>query len=91
MLISYIKNLCNSFIFLLDHVAMLTLYIKYYCSRFQVMLFATIAYVVCLVGIILIYIWYALQPSCLNIFFITCTLVLFQLMMIVSLALCTQK
>lgn len=50
------------------------------------MLFATIAYVVCLVGIIMMYIWYAPKPSCLlNIFFITWTLVLLQLMTSVSL------
>lgn len=50
------------------------------------MLFATISYVICLVGIILMYIWYAPRPSCLlNIFFITWTLVLLQLMTSVSL------
>ncbi|XP_074368504.1 uncharacterized protein LOC141708659 isoform X2 [Apium graveolens] len=50
------------------------------------MLLATSAYVVCIVGIILMYIWYAPQPSCLlNIFFITWTLVLLQLMTSVSL------
>jgi len=50
------------------------------------MLFATTAYVVCLVGIILMYIWYAPKPSCLlNIFFISWTLVLLQLMTSVSL------
>ncbi|XP_020233222.1 probable serine incorporator isoform X2 [Cajanus cajan] len=52
----------------------------------QVMLFATVSYFICLVGIILMYIWYAPQPSCLeNIFFITWTLVLLQLMTSVSL------
>ncbi|KAI4350876.1 hypothetical protein L6164_005283 [Bauhinia variegata] len=59
-----------------------------YAERCQihVMLFATIAYVICLVGIILMYIWYAPQPSCLlNIFFITWSLVLLQLMTSVSL------
>ncbi|KAG2718538.1 hypothetical protein I3760_03G224900 [Carya illinoinensis] len=51
-----------------------------------VMLLATTAYVVCLVGIILMYIWYTPEPSCLlNIFFITWTLVLLQLMTSVSL------
>ncbi|KAG4992043.1 hypothetical protein AAZX31_09G171000 [Glycine max] len=54
--------------------------------QIQVMLFATISYFICLVGIILMYIWYAPQPSCLlNIFFITWTLVLLQLMTSVSL------
>lgn len=44
------------------------------------------AYVVCIVGIILMYIWYTPDPSCLlNIFFITWTLVLLQLMTSVSL------
>ncbi|XP_054786562.1 uncharacterized protein LOC129292899 isoform X1 [Prosopis cineraria] len=59
-----------------------------YADRCQihVILFATTAYVICLVGIILMYIWYAPQPSCLlNIFFITWTLVLLQLMTNVSL------
>ncbi|CAL5215158.1 unnamed protein product [Lathyrus oleraceus] len=59
-----------------------------YAARCQihVMLFATTAYVVCLVGIILMYIWYAPEPSCLlNIFFITWTLVLVQLMTSASL------
>ncbi|PON73338.1 Serine incorporator/TMS membrane protein [Parasponia andersonii] len=54
--------------------------------QIHVMLFATAAYVVCLVGIIMMYIWYAPEPSCLlNIFFITWTLVLLQLMTSVSL------
>ncbi|CAN6699511.1 unnamed protein product [Malus baccata var. baccata] len=54
--------------------------------RIHVMLLATAAYVVCLVGIILMYIWYAPEPTCLlNIFFITWTLVLLQLMTSVSL------
>ncbi|RDY08324.1 putative serine incorporator, partial [Mucuna pruriens] len=52
----------------------------------MVMLFATISYFICLVGIILMYIWYAPLPSCLlNIFFITWTLVLLQIMTSVSL------
>ncbi|KAJ4847585.1 hypothetical protein Tsubulata_033379 [Turnera subulata] len=52
----------------------------------HVMLIATVAYVVCLVGIILMYIWYAPESSCLlNIFFISWTLVLLQLMTSVSL------
>lgn len=51
-----------------------------------VMLIATTAYVICIVGIIMMYIWYAPYPSCLlNIFFITWTLVLLQLMTSVSL------
>ncbi|KAJ9538658.1 hypothetical protein OSB04_031391 [Centaurea solstitialis] len=50
------------------------------------MLLATTAYVVCILGIILMYIWYTPQPTCLlNIFFITWTLVLLQLMTSVSL------
>ncbi|XP_059638097.1 uncharacterized protein LOC132280012 [Cornus florida] len=50
-----------------------------------VMLLATGAYVVCILGIILMYIWYAPEPSCLlNIFFISWTLVLLQLMTSVS-------
>lgn len=50
------------------------------------MLLATAVYVVCIVGIIMMYIWYAPEPSCLlNIFFITWTLVLLQLMTSVSL------
>ncbi|KAJ7973885.1 Serinc-domain containing serine and sphingolipid biosynthesis protein [Quillaja saponaria] len=59
-----------------------------YADRCQihVMLLATASYVVCLVGIILMYIWYAPEPTCLlNIFFITWTLVLLQLMTSVSL------
>ena len=60
--------------------------VQFVCSQIQVMLFATISYFICLVGIILMYIWYAPQPSCLlNIFFITWTLVLLQLMTSVSL------
>lgn len=57
-----------------------------HCSQIHVILIATTAYVVCLVGIILMYIWYAPEPSCLlNIFFITWTLVLLQFMTSVSL------
>ncbi|KAJ7969635.1 Serinc-domain containing serine and sphingolipid biosynthesis protein [Quillaja saponaria] len=59
-----------------------------YVDRCQihVMLLATASYVVCLVGIILMYIWYAPEPSCLlNIFYITWTLVLLQFMTSVSL------
>ncbi|KAE8675911.1 Serinc-domain containing serine and sphingolipid biosynthesis protein isoform 2 [Hibiscus syriacus] len=52
----------------------------------HVMLIATAAYIICIIGIIMMYIWYAPQPSCLlNIFFITWTLVLLQLMTSVSL------
>ncbi|KAJ9183407.1 hypothetical protein P3X46_007265 [Hevea brasiliensis] len=52
----------------------------------HVILIATIAYVICIVGIILMYVWYAPEPSCLlNIFFITWTLVLLQLMTSISL------
>ncbi|KAF9662497.1 hypothetical protein SADUNF_Sadunf18G0059300 [Salix dunnii] len=50
------------------------------------MLIATTSYVVCIIGVILMYIWYTPEPSCLlNIFFITWTLVLLQLMTSVSL------
>ncbi|KAI4376628.1 hypothetical protein MLD38_014370 [Melastoma candidum] len=52
----------------------------------HVMLIATTAYVVCILGVILMYIWYAPEPSCvLNIFFITWTVVLLQLMTSISL------
>lgn len=54
--------------------------------QIHIMLLATTAYVVCIIGIILMYIWYTPEPSCLlNIFFITWTLVLLQLMTSVSL------
>ncbi|XP_071742304.1 uncharacterized protein [Rutidosis leptorrhynchoides] len=49
-------------------------------------LLATTAYIVCIFGITLMYIWYTPQLTCvLNIFFITWTLVLILLMTIVSL------
>lgn len=49
-------------------------------------LLATTAYVVCIMGIILMYIWYAPAPSCfLNIFLITFTLAILQFMTSVSL------
>ncbi|KDO54164.1 hypothetical protein CISIN_1g0159802mg [Citrus sinensis] len=52
----------------------------------HVMLIATVAYIICIVGIIMMYIWYTPDPTCLlNIFFITWTLVLLQLMTSVSL------
>ncbi|XP_047327404.1 probable serine incorporator isoform X1 [Impatiens glandulifera] len=52
----------------------------------QVMLLATTAYIICIFGIILMYIWYAPDSSCmLNIFFISWTFVLLQLMTSVSL------
>ncbi|KAL0552819.1 hypothetical protein IC582_011946 [Cucumis melo] len=54
--------------------------------QIHIMLLSTMAYVICLVGIISMYIWYVPQPTCLlNIFFITWTLVLLQLMTSVSL------
>ncbi|XP_039036580.1 uncharacterized protein LOC120173498 [Hibiscus syriacus] len=54
--------------------------------RIHVMSLATAAYVICIVGIIMMYVWYAPEPSCLlNIFFITWKLVLIQLMTSVSL------
>ncbi|KAI3802929.1 hypothetical protein L1987_31076 [Smallanthus sonchifolius] len=54
--------------------------------RTHFMLLATTAYVVCILGIILMYIWYTPHSTCLlNIFFITWTLFLLQLMTSVSL------
>lgn len=59
---------------------------KLNCSHIHVMLIATVAYIICIVGIIMMYIWYTPDPTCLlNIFFITWTLVLLQLMTSVSL------
>lgn len=50
------------------------------------MLLATTSYTVCIVGVILMYIWYAPDSSCLlNIFFITWTLFLIQLMTSIAL------
>ncbi|KAF1886857.1 hypothetical protein Lal_00046095, partial [Lupinus albus] len=55
-------------------------------NQIHVMIVALIAYCVCLVGIILMYLWYAPQPYCLlNLFFITGTLILLQIMTSVSL------
>uniref|UniRef100_K4CCX4 Uncharacterized protein n=1 Tax=Solanum lycopersicum TaxID=4081 RepID=K4CCX4_SOLLC len=55
-------------------------------SHVQMMLLATVVYVICIPGIILMHILYKPQPSCLiNIFFISWTLVLLQLMTNVSL------
>ncbi|KAH7849661.1 hypothetical protein Vadar_021065 [Vaccinium darrowii] len=59
-----------------------------YADRCQIhgMLLATTAYVVCIIGIIFMYIWYAPVPSCfLNIFLITFTLAILQFMTSVSL------
>ncbi|KAL4318364.1 hypothetical protein GQ457_18G000730 [Hibiscus cannabinus] len=54
--------------------------------RMHVMSLATASYVICIVGIVMMYIWYAPESSCLlNIFFITWTLVLIQLMASISL------
>ncbi|EFH61907.1 TMS membrane family protein [Arabidopsis lyrata subsp. lyrata] len=54
--------------------------------RVYVMLLATTSYTVCIVGVILMYIWYAPDSSCLlNIFFITWTLFLIQLMTSIAL------
>ncbi|CAH2052723.1 unnamed protein product [Thlaspi arvense] len=51
-----------------------------------VMLVATTSYTVCIVGVILMYIWYAPDSTCLlNIFFITWTLFLIQLMTSIAL------
>ncbi|KAA8535002.1 hypothetical protein F0562_030005 [Nyssa sinensis] len=84
-------------VFLLIQLLSIISFIKWlndYCQsekyadrcHIHVMLLATTAYVVCMLGIILMYIWYAPEPSCLlNIFFITWTLVLLQLMTSVSL------
>uniref|UniRef100_A0A6N2NBA5 Serine incorporator n=1 Tax=Salix viminalis TaxID=40686 RepID=A0A6N2NBA5_SALVM len=55
-------------------------------GHIHAMLIATTSYVVCIIGVILMYIWYTPESSCLlNIFFITWTLVLLQLMTSVSL------
>ncbi|KAF6162377.1 hypothetical protein GIB67_012525 [Kingdonia uniflora] len=55
-------------------------------SRIQVTVFSIAAYVACLLGVVLMYIWYASQISCLlNLFFITFTVVLIHLMTCVSL------
>ncbi|KAK4798268.1 hypothetical protein SAY86_030594 [Trapa natans] len=52
----------------------------------HVMFLAIVVYIVCIVGIIMMYMLYSPDPSCLlNIFFITWTLVLLQLMTSVSL------
>ncbi|KAJ4894487.1 Serinc-domain containing serine and sphingolipid biosynthesis protein [Raphanus sativus] len=52
----------------------------------RVMLLATTSYTMCIVGVILMYIWYAPDSSCLlNIFFITWTLFLIQLMTSIAL------
>ncbi|CAN1331233.1 Serine incorporator 3 [Linum perenne] len=57
-----------------------------YPSHIHVMIVATASYVICLFGMIMMYIWYTPEPSCLvNIFFITWTLVLLQLMTSISL------
>uniref|UniRef100_A0A1D1Z171 Serine incorporator 3 n=2 Tax=Anthurium amnicola TaxID=1678845 RepID=A0A1D1Z171_9ARAE len=53
--------------------------------RMQVFIISVSAYVASFLGIILMYIWYAPKLSCkLNIFFITLTLVLLQIMALVS-------
>ncbi|KAF8119065.1 hypothetical protein N665_0001s0121 [Sinapis alba] len=52
----------------------------------HVMLLSTTSYTVCIVGVIMMYIWYAPDSSCLlNIFFITWTLFLIQLMTSIAL------
>ncbi|CAH8292655.1 unnamed protein product [Eruca vesicaria subsp. sativa] len=52
----------------------------------HVMLLATTSYTVCIVGVILMYIWYVPDSTCLlNIFFITWTLFLIQLMTSIAL------
>ncbi|KAL8234887.1 hypothetical protein R6Q59_020987 [Mikania micrantha] len=54
-------------------------------SRTHFTVLATAAYFVCILGIILMYVWYTPQATCLlNIFFITWTLFLLQLMTSVS-------
>ncbi|XP_068342409.1 uncharacterized protein [Pyrus communis] len=86
----------DSMVFLLIQLISIISFIKWlndWCQstksercRIYVTLLAITAHVVCLVGIILMYIWYAPEPTCLlNIFFITWTLVLLQLMTSVSL------
>ena len=58
----------------------------YVCSHVHVMLLATTSYTVCIVGLILMYIWYAPDSWCLlNKFFITWTLFLLQLMTSIAL------
>ncbi|KAK9715310.1 hypothetical protein RND81_06G156300 [Saponaria officinalis] len=53
--------------------------------RVHVTVISVVAYIVCIVGIILMYVWYAPETTCsLNIFLITWTLVLLQLMTSVS-------
>ncbi|KAK9130858.1 hypothetical protein Sjap_011345 [Stephania japonica] len=55
-------------------------------GRFHVKSLSMASYVTCIVGVILLYIWYAPQLSCiLNILFITVTLLLLHLMTLVSL------
>ncbi|XP_048442037.1 probable serine incorporator isoform X1 [Pyrus x bretschneideri] len=86
----------DSMVFLLIQLISIISFIKWlndWCQstksercRIYVTLLAITAHVVCLVGIVLMYIWYAPEPTCLlNIFFITWTLVLLQLMTSVSL------
>ncbi|XP_010513493.1 PREDICTED: probable serine incorporator [Camelina sativa] len=54
--------------------------------RVYVMILSTSSYTVCIVGVILMYVWYAPDSSCLlNIFFITWTLFLIQLMTSIAL------
>lgn len=57
------------------------------CSGLQIQVVSIVTYVGSLLGIVLMYVWYAPSPSCkLNILFITVTLVLVQLMTFVSMS-----
>lgn len=77
-------QICVAINFLLQSINV-TLLVSY-SSHIHFTLLATSAYVLCILGIILMYIWYTPNPTCLlNIFFITWTLVLLQLMTSVSL------
>lgn len=55
------------------------------CSLIPVTILSIAAYVASILGIVLMYVWYAPKPTCrLNILFITLTLVLLQFMTFVS-------
>ena len=55
------------------------------CSRINTLILSVSAYLASLLGIVMMYIWYAPKPTCqLNIFFITLTLLLLHIMTLVS-------
>ena len=57
------------------------------CSHLQIQAVSIVTYVGSLLGIVLMYVWYAPSRACkLNILFITVTLVLVQLMTFVSMS-----